>query len=322
MQKFNLYEIATAITYCTEFIYVCTFFSGNWEKLSSHHLTKSGKIGISFNTDGVSPFKSSLLTIWPIFLALANLPPKVRTLKRNIIITCVFWIAETKPSMPVFLGHFKKIIDRINTTGLVVKTRNGLKKFNLKPLFGVFDLVAKAPIMNMMQFNGKYGCPSCLHPGLRVGRLQTYPPGSYTLRTSTSIKMAADKAEKDIAVIDGIKGSSILAKIVDVPLGAPTDYMHCVLEGVVKRLLDQWISSTFKPYYINKRKIEQIDESLIIQRPPHDFSRAPRSIQKHRKFWKASEYRYWLPLPLLSDFLPPLNISGRGYVKRLHSVTS
>ncbi len=138
-------------------------FIGNWSTLQLHPLTRKGEIGIVFNTDGVSPFKSSLTTIWPIFISLINLPPRVRSLKRNII-TCMFWFAKSKPQMSLFLNHFKEILHKINTTGLVVKMPTCTKTFSLKPLFGVFDLVAKAPILNMNQFNGKNGCPSCLHP--------------------------------------------------------------------------------------------------------------------------------------------------------------
>ncbi len=43
--------------------------TGNFDKLKSHHLTTKGEIGLIFNTDGVSPFKSSLLTIWPFFVS-------------------------------------------------------------------------------------------------------------------------------------------------------------------------------------------------------------------------------------------------------------
>lgn len=50
----------------------------------------------------------------------------------------MFWIAKTKPSMPTFLGQFNKMLDRINTTGLLVKTANGPKKFILKTQFGVY----------------------------------------------------------------------------------------------------------------------------------------------------------------------------------------
>ena len=52
----------------------------------------------------------------------------------------------------------------------------------------------------------------------------------------------------------------------------------------------------------------QVDSELLNQCPPHEFSHAPRSIEKHRKFWKASEFRNWLfySLPLLAGILPPL----------------
>lgn len=43
-----------------------------------------------------------------------------------------------------------------------------------------------------------------------------------------------------------------------------------------------------------------------MQHPPHDFSRPPRSILKHRKYWKASEFRNWLLYYSLSSELPPL----------------
>ena len=45
------------------------------------------------------------------------------------------------------------------------------------------------------------------------------------------------------------------------------------------------------------------------QKPPAEFTRAPRSIQKHLKYWKASEIKYWLlyySLPLLLGKLPSL----------------
>ena len=103
---------------------------------------------------------------------------------------------------------------------------------------------------------------------------------------------------------------SMLSGFVDLRIGIPIDYMHCVLEGVVKALLKYWIDSSHhgNPYYIG-RSVKDIDKVLLQQRPPHDFSRAPRSIEQHRKCWKASEFRSWplfYSLPILTSFLPPL----------------
>ncbi len=83
--------------------------TNNWTKMESHDLTKRKIIGITFNTDGISPFKSSRTTIWPIFLVIANLPPAVRMLKQNVI-TCMLWIGNCKPDMQFFLNQFKKVI--------------------------------------------------------------------------------------------------------------------------------------------------------------------------------------------------------------------
>ena len=83
--------------------------------------------------------------------------------------------------------------------------------------------------------------------------------------------------------------------------------MHCVLEGVTKKLLEKWMESTKCAGYIG-RFVKQIDKNLLKQRPPHDFSRVPRSVEKHRKYWKASELGNWLlyySLPLLLN-VPPL----------------
>ncbi len=51
--------------------------AGNMEYISA------GKCGIAFNTDGILPFKSSNLTVWPITLALTILPSRVCWYKDN-----------------------------------------------------------------------------------------------------------------------------------------------------------------------------------------------------------------------------------------------
>ena len=35
-------------------------------------------------------------------------------------------------------------------------------------LFVVADLPAKASLLNVMQFNGRFGCPTCYHEGEQV----------------------------------------------------------------------------------------------------------------------------------------------------------
>ena len=60
-----------------------------------------------------------------------------------------------------------------------------------------------------------------------------YPRTGYLLRTDDSINDAAIPAKVECSIVDGIKGKSVLSQVVDLPVGAPIDYMHCVLEGVI-----------------------------------------------------------------------------------------
>ncbi len=69
--------------------------------------------------------------------------------------------------------------------------------------------------------------------------------------------------------------------------------MHGVLEGVTKTLLHKfWLNGKYKDhrYYLNKH-VKQIDKFLLKIKPPHEFRRSPRSLEKYGKYWKASELK-------------------------------
>ena len=177
---------------------------------------------------------------------------------------------------------------------------------------GFFDLPAKAAVLCSKQFNGKYGCSVCLHPGVRLpNNARVYPPGVHCERTHSQVIAAAQKAEEDGTCVEGVFGCSPFASNLDLVASIPVDYMHNVLEGVTGWLMRAWFDSKShnKPCYVVPRRFRIIDTQLLKQRPPKEFTRPPRSISKHLKYWKASEIRYWLvyySLPLLLDHLPPL----------------
>lgn len=262
--------------------------------------------GIIFNTDGVSPFKSSQLTV---IIALSNLPANIRMLKDNLI-TVAIWVGDSKPRFEILFEPLIELFRKLEANGVKIGTAHGPTVIKFQPWYGLFDLVAKAPILNMMQFNGKYGCPTCLHPGTWTSTRYYLPGQSYSLRTNEQVIENAEEAETSNSIVKGIKGKSALTNVVDLVNSIPVDYMHCVLEGVTKWMLEKWFSSTChrSPFYLGKF-LKKVDANLLDQHPPHDFSRAPRSIQKHRKYWKASELCNWLlyySLPVLMHVLPPL----------------
>ena len=131
----------------------------------------------------------------------------------------------------------------------------------MKPLCGVFDLVATAVVLNMKQFNGSYGCPTCLHPG-KYYNTQVYPPSSeqFSIRTCEGIEKAIQEGKLTCTIVEGIKGVSPLTGYMPLVNGVPRDYMHCVLEGVVKVFLKVWTESRYgqQPYSI-RRYLSDID---------------------------------------------------------------
>ena len=178
--------------------------------------------------------------------------------------------------------------------------------------YGIFDQVAKAPVVNMIQFNDQHGCLTCTHPGSsHIRGRRIYNPSSVSMsRKHKSVMDAAQQAERSGVRVRGIKGISVLSKILDLVDGIPIDCMHAVLEGVTRWLLHARFNSENhrQPFYFG-RCILQIDKLLLKLTPPSEFSRPPRSIKKHLRYWKASELRSWLlyySLLLLIHFMPPL----------------
>ena len=83
-------------------------------------------------------------------------------------------------------------------------------------------------------------------------------------------------------------------------------HIHC---GDVLTAREMYLlNSLAEPYYFGQY-VTEIDKILMQQNPPHEFACSPRSIARHLKFWKASEFKNWLlfySLPLLLDYLPSL----------------
>ena len=92
----------------------------------------------------------------------------------------------------------------------------------------------------------------------------------------------------------GIKGESVLSNTIE---QCPVDYMHCVLEGITKKLMKKcWFEKSQRhpmAYSLHKH-CHKIDEILLLVKPPNEFRRSPRSFEKSLNYWKASEYHAFL----------------------------
>lgn len=107
--------------------------------------------------------------------------------------------------------------------------------------------------------------------------------------------------------VKGFYDVTPLAKLpwFDLVLGIVPDYMHGVLLGVTKQLLNLWLSPSRykKPWFIGN-KTKAIDKRLKDMKPPDFIQRLSRELETSRAYFKASELQAWLlyySIPCLID---------------------
>lgn len=127
-----------------------------------------------------------------------------------------------------------------------------------------------------MQFNGTFGCFECLQPGCTVkvgnkgGHVHAFPFNQEhvkgPLRTHPQCLADARAAVSQEKPVQGVKGPCWFAGLqyYDLVKGTVVHYMHCVLEGVTKSLINLWLSTSLRtePFNISD-KVQEVDEKLL-----------------------------------------------------------
>lgn len=284
-------------------IYDGTLYRQHWD---SGFLNDSRNISFIYNTDGVPIFKSSKFSLWPLFLAINELPYSHRFKRDNMLLAGV-WFGPDKPFMLTYLKPFHSVFNQLETRGVNIVNPSG-EEITVRAILlcGSCDLPARCLVCNSIQYNGYYGCLRCRQSGKSLktakgGHVHVYPfietDPSGPLRTKLGMMRDAQQAVQQKSFVNGIKGPSWFAALKhhDMVLGTAVDYMHCALEGVMKLLLELWFTSkeSSEPFNISSQ-VEEVDKRIAEIKPPNRISRCPRSIEGHRKYWKANELRAFL----------------------------
>ena len=197
-------------------------------------------------------------------------------------------------------------------TGINMEGQN----IKISLLLGTLDLQAKAYTLNMSMHNGTNGCITCYEEGKTVrqgaGYARCYPYKDTTnmpkLRTSAEVISDGNSATNVIK--NGIKGPNGLQPMFwfDQVNGIVPDYMHGLLMGCSKMLLQKFVSPKYarEPFFVGN-KIKEISRCLKSIKPPDFVERLPQDLEKHYQHLKASELQMWLVhycLPCLRNFLP------------------
>ena len=290
-------------------------YDGEYYRQITMNDNATDRLTFTWNTDGVPLFKSSKTSMWPFFLAVNELPFKLRRQPENLLLVGL-WIGPKKPEMLTFLKPFIDDLQQLENGINVLIDNNTTVTLHCSLVAGTADLPAKCIVHNMIQFNGKYSCPYCEQPGETAksgkGVSHIYPfifdGPTEPKRTHNNTIHFAEIATENMKSEMGIKGPCWFSQCesYDVIKSNCVDYMHCVLLGVMKRLISIWFYKEFSndqsSFY---DKIDEVNLRLLKLKPPYFIRRAPRSLND-LKYWKASEFRSFLlfygPV-ILSDIL-------------------
>ncbi|XP_034944466.1 uncharacterized protein [Chelonus insularis] len=92
-----------------------------YRNLQERNIIGKNDITFQLNTDGVSVFKSTNASMWPIFLSINELPLSTR---RDNTILAGLYIGNSSPRMDTFLTPVIEELTKLHQLGITIKLRN------------------------------------------------------------------------------------------------------------------------------------------------------------------------------------------------------
>ena len=273
-------------------------------------------IGLNFFADGVQIKKSTPKPIWPVWVQINDLPPVLRYSRKNMVLAALFvGVGNDHPNWDELVPRIRGEI----LSHMMIKSESGRKYvIHLEGRLLIADLVAKAKLLKMYQFNGFNGCHYCTAEGITIGVTHSYYPygqewqirkpevNDFYVQRATYLKLS-EKEDNNC----GVKGTSAFSTLVpNLPLTAPNDYMHCVLIGVFPETL-KFCKYKFKKF--DKEKFEFESKRVELLKCPREMIGYSRRIRPPDEMphFKANEFFNWLLY--ISPFFFLDNIDAKLY---------
>ena len=114
-------------------------------------ITEQRRINVRLivNTDGANVCKTPITSAWPLFLAVAELSPKLRLLFKNLVLGALF-VGSGYPDFDIVFEHIKR---ELSVTEKIIFNGDDLI-VTFEHILLVADLIAKSKVLKMKQCNG------------------------------------------------------------------------------------------------------------------------------------------------------------------------
>lgn len=260
-----------------------------------HKLIENEPIPLQINIDGIPLFNNGVGQFWPILV-------RSVVFKNKTPFSVAIFFGSGKPdSLALYLKSFIEECSLLLLHGFEYLNQ----VYQIKLLFFTCDAPARAYLKQVMGHTSKAGCERCVIKSEYKDTKHFYPVNTY-----------AESREDDdfIGDIDAnryIKEKSPLLKLnVKLISEFVLDPMHLIYLGSMKRLLKYWVEGK-RPFKLHQTAIININKQLAIikKHTADDFPRKIRTLS-FIKYWKATEYRFFLlycGFVVLKDYLNDAN---------------
>lgn len=232
---------------------------------------------IDINIDGSPVYKNSYQfgTIWPILGHISNM-------KNSPVFAISIFGGAAKPEN--FFDFLKPFVDEY------LDMRNNFTfkgiKIDVKLNNIILDAPARSAVCGIAGHTGYCSCPRCHLIAENYLSRRIFTELDAPLRTNEEFRAKIHKNHN-------IKDSAFeLVDDIDMISNFPIDYLHNVLLGIVKKLLDLWFGQKgLYPPSIKKKVSDMIGN--LSKYEPIEFNRRLRSLDK-LGLWKGKEFRTFL----------------------------
>lgn len=124
-------------------------------------------LSLCVNVDGANKYNSNKISLWPVQFSQNYLPPTIRFLPNNILVSGLMY-TEDKFDFREYMLPLINELKNLNEEK-IIKSIDG-DEYTFKPIVTscAVDLPAKSKFQEITQFNGYNACTYCKHPGEQI----------------------------------------------------------------------------------------------------------------------------------------------------------
>lgn len=167
---------------------------------------------LCLNVDGANKFKSNSSSVWPIQLMQNYLPPQIRFLPKNIIISELHYTNSDEHSKLNFRDFLLPLVKELHSIKLQnIKIDIEEDEFQFKPIVYTctVDLPAKSKVQETKQFGGYYACTYCYI----YGELVPIPNLKNQKKSSKDDRQIVKGPKKFVRYVEGTASPKLRSEI-------------------------------------------------------------------------------------------------------------